>query len=808
MPDPSSYRPAPGTIPDAPGVYRFRDPGGRVIYVGKAKSLRSRLNSYFADTWTLHARTQQMVTTASSVDWVTVSSEVEALQLEFSWIKEFDPRFNVKYRDDKSYPFLAVTLNEEFPRLQVMRGAKRKGVRYFGPYSHAWAIRETLDLLLRVFPARTCSTGVFKRAGQIGRPCLLGYIGKCSAPCVGTVTAEEHRAIVDDFCDFMAGRTDAFVKRLERDMLQASEELEFERAARLRDDIAALRRAMEKQTVVLGDGTDADVVAFAEDPLEAAVQVFHVRDGRVRGQRGWVVEKVEDLTTGDLVHHFCSQVYGDEQGEGDVPRELLVPALPPDSDALEVWLSEHRGSRVHLRVPQRGDKRSLLETVARNAGESLNRHKLRRAGDLTTRSKALDEIGEALGMDTAPLRIECFDVSHIQGTDVVASMVVFEDGLPRKSEYRRFAVRGNPDGSGLDDLAAMSEVMRRRFARYRAEPGAAAPRDTPESDADLDADPVIDVDALTDLDSVAGAEPDADAAGGPDSLAVATNDLPGVDPLTGRPRRFAYPPQLVVVDGGQPQVNAVAAVLSDLGITDVALCGLAKRLEEVWLPGDDFPVILPRTSEALYLLQRVRDEAHRFAITFHRQRRSKRMTASALDNIAGLGEARRKALLRHFGSLKRLGQATPEEISEVPGIGRRTAEAVLSALNAGADKKKADEPAAEAGAMPAGGAGRTKSRSSQSRLGLPAPAQVKTSSVRAAIAAEPDQAEPDSGAAEPGPATATIAPDRDDVGEHLPPGPDAKPDSAPEGSAAWSDGSGPGGSAARPDVSTSGDSGG
>ncbi|WP_239129061.1 excinuclease ABC subunit UvrC, partial [Actinoplanes nipponensis] len=469
MPDPSSYRPAPGTIPDAPGVYRFRDPTGRVIYVGKAKSLRSRLNSYFADTFGLHARTQQMVTTAAAVDWVTVSSEVEALQLEFSWIKEFDPRFNVKYRDDKSYPFLAVTLNEEYPRLQVMRGAKRKGVRYFGPYSHAWAIRETLDLLLRVFPARTCSTGVFKRAGQIGRPCLLGYIGKCSAPCVGTVSAAEHRAIVDDFCDFMAGRTDTFVKRLERDMMQMSEQLEFEKAARLRDDIAALRKAMEKQTVVLGDGTDADVVAFAEDPLEAAVQVFHVRDGRVRGQRGWVVEKVEDLTTGDLVHHFCTQVYGDEHGENDVPRELLVPALPPDAEALEKWLTEHRGSRVSLRVPQRGDKRSLLETVARNAGESLARHKLRRAGDLTTRSKALDEIAEALGMETAPLRIECFDVSQIQGTDVVASMVVFEDGLARKSEYRRFAVRGNPDGSGTDDLAAMSEVMRRRFARYRAE---------------------------------------------------------------------------------------------------------------------------------------------------------------------------------------------------------------------------------------------------------------------------------------------------------------------------------------------------
>ncbi|GAA4600143.1 excinuclease ABC subunit C [Actinoplanes octamycinicus] len=660
MPDPSTYRPAPGTIPDAPGVYRFRDPAGRVIYVGKAKSLRNRLNSYFADTWSLHPRTQQMVTTAGSVDWVTVGTEVEALQLEFSWIKEFDPRFNVKYRDDKSYPFLAVTLNEEFPRLQVMRGAKRKGVRYFGPYSHAWAIRETLDLLLRVFPARTCSAGVFKRSGQVGRPCLLGYIGKCSAPCVGQVSAEQHRAIVDDFCDFMAGRTDTFVKRLEQDMLAASEELEFERAARLRDDIAALRRAMEKQTVVLGDGTDADVVAFAEDPLEAAVMVFHVRDGRVRGQRGWVVEKVEDLSTGDLVHHFCTQMYGESEGEADVPRELLVPALPEDAEALEGWLSAHRGSRVSLRVPQRGDKRSLMETVARNAGESLQRHKLRRAGDLTTRNKALEEIAEALGLDSAPLRIECYDISQIQGTDVVASMVVFEDGLARKAEYRRFAIRGNPDGSGMDDLSAMSEVMRRRFARYKAQAGAEAPRDQPEP----------------------AGEETGEATG-----ELETADLPGIDPLTGRPRRFAYPPQLVVVDGGQPQVNAAAAVLAELGITDVALCGLAKRLEEVWLPGDDFPVILPRTSEALYLLQRARDEAHRFAITFHRQRRAKRMTESALDTVAGLGETRRKALLRHFGSVKRLAAATPEEIIEVPGVGRRTAEAVLAALNPATPEK-------------------------------------------------------------------------------------------------------------------------
>lgn len=626
MPDPSTYRPAPGTIPDAPGVYRFRDPTGRVIYVGKAKSLRSRLNSYFADPWTLHARTHQMVTTAASVDWIVVGTEVEALQQEYTWIKQYDPKFNVRYRDDKSYPYLAVTLDEEYPRLQVMRGAKRKGVRYFGPYSHAWAIRETLDLLLRVFPARTCSAGVFKRSGQIGRPCLLGYIGKCSAPCVGSVSAEEHRHIVEDFVEFMAGRTDKMERSLEKQMHAASAELEFEKAARLRDDLAALRRAMEKQAVVFGDGTDADVVAFAEDPLEAAVQVFHVRGGRVRGQRGWVVEKTEELSTGDLVHHFVSQVYGDEQGETDIPRELLVPALPPDADALAEWLTARRGARVSLRIPQRGDKKTLMETVARNAGQALAQHKLRRAGDLTTRSKALEEIAEALGMGQAPLRIECYDVSQIQGTDVVASMVVFEDGLARKSEYRRFAVRG-----ASDDLSALSEVLRRRFARY--------------------------LDAVAEL--------------GTESA---------VDPETGRPRKFAYPPQLVVVDGGEPQVNAAAQVLAELGIADITLCGLAKRLEEVWLPGEAYPVILPRTSEGLYLLQRIRDEAHRFAITYHRERRSKRMTASALDAIPGLGATRRKALLAHFGSLKKLAAATPEEIAAVPGIGPRTAEAIATVL--------------------------------------------------------------------------------------------------------------------------------
>ncbi len=649
----TSFRPASGTIPEAPGVYRFRDATGRVIYVGKARSLRQRLNSYFADPWNMHARTAQMVSTAAGVDWVTVATEVEALQLEYSWIKEYDPRFNVRYRDDKSYPFLAVTLDEEYPRLMVMRGAKRKGVRYFGPYSHAWAIRETLDLLLRVFPARTCSAGVFKRHRQIGRPCLLGDIDKCSAPCVRRVTAEEHRRIVDEFCDFMAGRTETMERRLAKEMRVASNALEFERAARLRDDLAALRRAMERQTVVFTDGTDADVVAFAEDELEAAVQVFHVRSGRVRGQRGWVVEKTEELSTGDLVEHFCLQVYGGEAEAGersDLPREILVPALPPDTEALQTWLTGLRGARVSLRVPQRGDKKTLMETVARNAGESLTQHKLRRAGDLSARSQALEEIADGLGMPLAPLRIECFDVSQIQGTDVVASMVVFEDGLARKSEYRRFIVSG-----ATDDVSAISEVLRRRFARYLAA------KQTGE---------------LTD------------------------SDKPAVDPETGKVRKFAYAPNLVVVDGGAPQVNAAGAVLRELGISDVAVCGLAKRLEEVWQPDEAFPVILPRTSEGLYLLQRMRDEAHRFAITFHRQRRSKRMTASALDGVAGLGEIRRKALLRRFGSVKRLAAASVEEIEEVPGIGRRTAEAILAALTPPATESPLAPPATESPLAP------------------------------------------------------------------------------------------------------------
>jgi excinuclease ABC subunit C len=641
VPDPATYRPAPGSIPVEPGVYRFRDPHGRVIYVGKAKSLRSRLNSYFADIYGLAPRTRQMVTTAASVEWTVVSTEVEALQLEYNWIKEFDPRFNIRYRDDKSYPVLAVTLNEEYPRLFVYRGPRRKGVRYFGPYSHAWAIRETLDLLTRVFPARTCSAGVFKRHNQIGRPCLLGYIDKCSAPCVGRVSAEEHRKIVEDFCDFLAGKTDRLVRQMEQQMNAASEQLDFERAARLRDDVGALKRALEKQTVVFGDGTDADVVAFADDDLEAAVQVFHVRGGRVRGQRGWVVEKpgepgesAQEL----LVEQFLTQFYGDQAElgvSGDettnlVPRQVLVPVLPGNAEELEIWLSGLRGSRVQLRVPHRGDKRALAETVHRNAKDALAQHKLKRAGDFNARSAALQNIQEFLGLADAPLRIECVDISHVQGTDVVASLVVFEDGLPRKSDYRHYAIREAAGDGRSDDVASIAEVTRRRFLRH-----------------------------------------------------VADADRPMV--AEGRSRRFAYPPNLFVVDGGAPQVNAAAAVLDELGVTDVAVIGLAKRLEEVWVPAEPDPVIMPRTSEGLYLLQRVRDEAHRFAISYHRSKRSKRMTASALDSVRGLGEHRRKALVTHFGSLARLKQASVEEITSVPGIGAATAKAVLEALGVPAD---------------------------------------------------------------------------------------------------------------------------
>ena len=641
-----SYRPAPGSIPDQPGVYRFSDAQGRVIYVGKAKSLRSRLNSYFADPASMLSRTRSMVESASRVDWTVVHNEVEALQLEYSWIKEFDPRFNIKYRDDKSYPWLAITLSEEFPRVMVGRGAKRKGNRYFGPYAHAWAIRETVDLLLRVFPMRSCRPGVFKNHRQLGRPCLLGYIGKCSAPCVGRIDAADHRRIVDDFCAFVSGQAAPMIKKLEAEMRQASDALEFERAARLRDDIGALQQAMEKNAVVLRDGTDADVIAMAEDPLEVAVQIFHVRGGRIRGERGWVADRFDDSGSAFLIEQFLLQLYADADPSvpdpATVPREILVPVLPESLDSLTRLLTERRGGPVEIRVPQRGDKRALMDTVAQNAGEALIRHKTARAGDLSTRNRALEELQDALDLPTSPLRIECFDISNLQGTEVVGSMVVFEDGLPRKNEYRRFVIR---HVDGQNDVAAMHEVITRRFRRLIDDRRSLTRGDTPGGNGDDEGGPLL------------------------------------IDPTTGAPRKFAYAPSLVVVDGGPPQVAASAQALDELGISDVALCGLAKRLEEVWLPDSDEPVILPRSSEGLYLLQRVRDEAHRFAITHHRQRRSKSMVESVLDQVPGLGEVRRKVLLSHFGSLKKLRAASVEEIAAIPGFGTKTAMIIKQALD-------------------------------------------------------------------------------------------------------------------------------
>ncbi|MEU6591923.1 excinuclease ABC subunit UvrC [Streptomyces sp. NPDC046881] len=691
MADPSSYRPRPGDIPDSPGVYRFRDEHRRVIYVGKAKSLRQRLANYFQDLANLHPRTRTMVTTAASVEWTVVSTEVEALQLEYSWIKEYDPRFNVKYRDDKSYPYLAVTMSEQFPRVQVMRGHKKKGVRYFGPYAHAWAIRDTVDLLLRVFPVRTCSAGVFKNAARTGRPCLLGYIGKCSAPCVGRITPEDHQELAEDFCDFMAGRTGTYLRRLERQMMEAAEEMEYERAARLRDDIEALKKAMEKNAVVLADATDADLIAVAEDELEAAVQIFHVRGGRVRGQRGWVTDKVEEVTTGALVEHALQQLYGEETGDA-VPKEVLVPALPEPVEPVQEWLTGRRGSNVSLRIPQRGDKKALMETVQRNAQQALALHKTKRASDLTTRSRALEEIAEALDLDSAPLRIECYDISHLQGDDVVASMVVFEDGLQRKSEYRRFQIKGF---AGQDDVRSMHEVITRRFRRYLAEKERTGEwADGTSADASGPEIPATDIPAadvpVTDGTGTHGSDAAGPSAGGsstPAPLADGDAALTGTEVITdslkdddGRPRKFAYPPQLVVVDGGQPQVAAARRALDELGIDDIAVCGLAKRLEEVWVPGEDDPVVLPRTSEGLYLLQRVRDEAHRFAITYQRTKRAKRFRAGPLDDVPGLGETRKQALIKHFGSVKKLRSATIEQIQEVPGIGRKTAETIAVAL--------------------------------------------------------------------------------------------------------------------------------
>ncbi|MBM3688256.1 MAG: excinuclease ABC subunit UvrC [Actinobacteria bacterium] len=620
----ADFRPETSSIPNGPGVYRFRDSEGRVVYVGKAKSLRSRLTSYFADPHTLHSRTRSMIDAAASVDWIVVGSEVEALQLEYSWIKEFDPRYNVRYRDDKSYPYLAVTLGERFPRALVTRGAKRTGTRYFGPYAHAWAIRATLDLLLRVFPVRTCSAGVFERAKRSNRPCLLADIGKCSAPCVGRVSEAEHRDIALDLCGFLGGQTRPVMRRLREDMQEASAEQDFERAARLRDDLQALDRALERNTVVFDETVDADVVGIADDELEAAFEVFHVRGGRIRGERGYVVERVEDSTVGDLVGGLLLSLAEDAD---EIPPEILVPA-DPEPGVISL-LERRRGGAVNVRVPQRGAKRALAETVTRNARQRLDLHKARRSGDLTARSRALQDIQEALDLPSAPLRIETIDVSHLAGQDVVGSLVVFEDGLLRPGEKRTFAL------SARDDTAAIEEIVSRRFR-------------------------------------------------------------PGTSPDEEQQRRraFAYPPQLLVVDGGRPQVDAAARALRDRGVRDLTVVGLAKRLEEVWLPGRNEPVILPRSSEGLYLLQRMRDEAHRVAIGYQRRRSRRRVKGSSLDEIPGLGPSRVKALLAHFGSMARLREAEESEISRAPGIGPKTAAAIVAALK-GAPDEMLDPPAGE-----------------------------------------------------------------------------------------------------------------
>ncbi|MGO1193554.1 MAG: excinuclease ABC subunit UvrC [Nesterenkonia sp.] len=631
MADPADYRPQPGEIPTRPGVYRFLDPHGRVVYVGKAKNLRSRLNSYFTSVRQLPPKTYAMVHAASSVGWTVVGSELEAIQLEYTWIKQHTPRFNIMYRDDKSYPYLAVTMNEKVPRVQVMRGDKKPGVRYFGPFHPAKAIRETVDTMLRVFPVRSCSAGVYKRAEASGRPCLLGYIDKCAAPCVGNISVEDHRELAEEFVDVMAGRPEPHMRRIETQMKQAVTELRYEDAARHRDDLQALRRVFERNAVVLPEATEADIFAFAQDELEASAQVFHVRQGRIRGQRGWVSEKVEEIDDARLVEQLVLQIYGDMPDAERIPREVLVPALPENHAELTEWLSERRGAQVSLRVPRRGDKAALLGTVAENAEQALKLHKARRSSDITTRSAALRELQENLDLAEPLMRIECFDVSHTSGTNVVASMVVLEDGLPKKRDYRRFSIRGQ---AARDDTAAMHDVITRRFNRYLKEIAEQGPLQSGEIS-----------------DTTAPEE-----------------------------QKFAYPPSLVVVDGGQPQVNAARRALDDLGLQELVVVGLAKRLEEVWLPADDFPLVLPRTSEALFMLQRIRDEAHRFAIKYHRSARSKQMTASALDAVAGLGPKRRAAVVAHFGSVANLTQATPEQVAEVPGIGLRTAHSILDHL--------------------------------------------------------------------------------------------------------------------------------
>jgi excinuclease ABC subunit C len=619
-------RPPAGTIPEAPGSYQFKDAHGRVIYVGKASNLRQRLSNYFQSPVNMHPRTAQMVETAESVEWTTVRNEVEALMLEYSLIKQHDPRFNVRLRDDKSYPFLAVTVDDEWPRALVMRGRKRKGTRYFGPYAHAYAIRDTLDLLLRSFPVRTCSPAKFNQHERLGRPCLLYHIEKCAGPCVGEIEQVPYRQLVNELIDFLDGDTDEIVDRLEADMQAAASDLEFERAARLRDRLTAVRKAIEKQQMVADRNEDLDVIGIAEDELEASVQVFYVRRGRVVGRKGFVLDKVEELTPGRLIDRILESMYGDDPILG-VPKQVLVPYEAEELETYEEWLSMGRGSRVQVRVPQRGDKRALLETVTRNAQEEFTRHRMRRASDHNSRSRALTELQDHLGLPEAPLRIECYDMAHLQGTDYVGSMVVLEDGLPNKREYRRFKVTGvgGDEAGASDDYAAMAEVVRRRLQAYLDE------RDRPVTER---------------------------------------GDTPG---------KFAYPPQLLLVDGGKGQLSAAKRVIDELDLTDeIPVAGLAKRFEEVYVPGRSEPVEIPRGSEALFMLQRIRDEAHRFANTFHRERRSKRMTSSSLDGIPGLGEVRRKKLVKALGGVNAVKRAELHELKSLGFLPDAVAESVYA----------------------------------------------------------------------------------------------------------------------------------
>lgn len=623
--DALAWRPKAGEIPTSPGVYRFRDPRGRVLYVGKAINLRQRLSNYFQPMRNLHQRTRAMVLAASGVEWTVVGSDREALDLEYAWIKEFTPPFNVKFRDDKTYPYLVVTLADEAPRVMVTRNRRIPGARYFGPYPKIWAVRDTIDLMVRAFPIRTCSDSSYKRAMQSGRPCFPGQIGRCGGPCSMRVSVEEHRRIVDDFVAFMAHPDRAVVATLQREMKAASAAFEYERAAVIRDRLQALENVLERSAVVLAeDSTDTDVFGIEHDELAAAVQQFMVRGGRITGTRSWVVDTELDVTVGELVEAVLQNAYENDEP----PREIVVPQLPDDGPALEAWLSDRRAKgSVALRAAQRGEKAAILQTATLNAKQALALYKMRRTGDYVARTQALTDIQEALGLDEAPLRIECYDVSHLGGTNIVASMVVFEDGLPVKNAYRKFAIK-----EYADDLEAISQVLRRRLSRL--------------------------------------SEDDADPA-----------------PEDAVPRkRFAYRPGLILVDGGQPQVNAAAAVLDDLGIDDIPVAGIAKRLEEVWLPGEAFPVILPRNSEALFLIQRIRDEAHRFAITFQRAKR-KNDIASVLSEVPGLGPARVKVLLGRFGSVSRLRAASTEQIAEVRGIGPSLAAAIVARLNGDGERQ-------------------------------------------------------------------------------------------------------------------------